>query len=148
MKVGNRAKEAVKICFVSSWFPSKVNPHCTPFVPALVKRFKKTGFEVTIITTREKEEPTFDMKSEGIHGSIPVYRINRHVPLFQMFRLVDKLRPDVVHVHAPNFFSSFAVVVGKILVLFICRLELCCRYVNVWRGNTLIILGSPRIIIE
>ena len=115
MKVRHRAKETVKVCFVSSWFPSKMNPFCTPFVPAFIKRFKKAGLEVGIITTSNKGEPTFDMKSEGIHNSIPVYRINRHFPFFQIFRLVVKLRPDIIHVHAPNFFSSFAVVVGKIL---------------------------------
>ena len=115
MKVRHRAKETVEVCFVSSWFPSKMNPYCTPFVPAFIKRFKKAGLEVGIITTRNNEEPTFDMKSEGIHNSIPVYRVNQYVPFFQMFKLVVKLRPDIIHVHAPNFFSSFAVVVGKIL---------------------------------
>jgi len=114
MKVRQRGQETVKVCFVSSWFPSRMNPHSAPFIPAFVKRFKKAGLKVSVITTRNNEEPFFDPNSR-ICGSIPVYRINRHFAFFQIFKLVAHLRPDIIHVHAPNFFSSFAVIVGKIL---------------------------------
>lgn len=110
-----KPKKTIKVCFVSSWFPSQINPYRTPFVPAFIKRFKKAGFEVDIVTKNDKGEPILDGVSKELHDSIPVHRINWCFPLFQMFRLIFKLRPDIIHVHAPNFFSSFSIVVGKIL---------------------------------
>lgn len=102
----------MKVCIVSSWFPSPTNPFSAPFVLAFAKRIKKAGLEVNVITTRDKGDRTFDLKSEKIN-SIPIYRVNRLFPFLQMFKLIARLRPDIIHVHAPNFFSGFAVVIGK-----------------------------------
>ena len=115
MKVRHGAKETTKVCFVTSWFPSETDPFCTPFVPAFIRRLKKAGLDVDVIAARNNAEPTFEMNSKGIWNSIPTHRVNQDFSFFQMFRLVLKLRPDIIHVHAPNFFSSFAGVVGKIL---------------------------------
>lgn len=104
----------MKVCIVSSWFPSSIDPFSGSFVLAFGKRIKKAGLEVEVITARDKRDQRFDSRSEKVN-SIPIYRVNRFLPFLQMFKLIATLKPHIIHVHAPNFFSSFAVVIAKIL---------------------------------
>jgi len=104
----------MNVCIVTTWFPSRRNPFSAPFVLAFARRIKKAGLEVEVITARDEGGQTFDLNSGEIN-SIPIYRINRRFPFLQMLDLVVRLNPDIIHVHAPNQFSGFAVVIGKLL---------------------------------
>src|SRR5207244_3134799 len=42
------------------------------------------------------------------------YRVTKKVPLFSILKLVNQIKPDIIHVHAPNFFSSTAIVAAKL----------------------------------
>jgi len=103
-------KPHLRLCVVSSWFPSREHPFRTPFVPAFVRRIKKTGIDVTVVTTREKLDSAFELADD-----VPVYRISQRSLFLNMFRLLAELRPDIIHVHAPNFFSSFAIITATLL---------------------------------
>jgi glycosyltransferase involved in cell wall biosynthesis len=46
-----------------------------------------------------------------------IYRVNSRFSLPAIIRLVSKIRPDIIHVHAPNFFSCQAIPVAKIIGL-------------------------------
>jgi L-malate glycosyltransferase len=45
---------------------------------------------------------------------LTIYRVNERFPIFSMLRLVGRIKPDVIHVHAPNFFSSNVIPIAKL----------------------------------
>jgi len=103
-------KPLTRLCVVSSWFPSYQYPLRTPFIPAFVGRIKKTGIAVSVITVREKLDLCFEL----LDGT-PVYRISRFFPFLDLLGLVLRIRPELIHVHAPNQFSGLAVLAARLL---------------------------------
>jgi glycosyltransferase involved in cell wall biosynthesis len=103
------SKDKLKICVVTSWFPNLNCPTISPFVYKFVQNLGKSGHDVSVIVPKVKGEKNIT-KTE----LITIYRVERKLPFFQIYSLVSKIKPDIIHVQAPNFFSVNAIVVGKL----------------------------------
>lgn len=100
----------IKVCIVTSWFPSTKHPNLTPFVYNFAKNLGRSGIKVSVITPLENGD-----KYISNQDFMTIYRIkSRKIPVFSIFKLLNRIKPDVVHVHAPNLFSSHAIVASKL----------------------------------
>lgn len=99
----------MKVCIVTSWFPTKKGPHIAPFVYDFANNLANYGLDVAVITTWDD-----DGESVSHEGQMTIYRIRAKIPLLSILRLCKKIQPDVIHVHAPTLFSSNAIIVAKI----------------------------------
>ncbi len=103
-------KTQMKVCIVTSWFPNKNHPNIAPFVFNFAKNLGNSGVNVSvIIPNTDNGEFITDMKH------MIIYRVAKDFPLFSIFRLIKKIKPDIIHVHAPNIFSSNAIIASKFL---------------------------------
>ena len=100
---------SLKICIVSSWIPSKRQPAFAPYVYNFAQNLGKFGFNTSLICPLEKDEG-----STIKENFITIYRVNKMFPTIPIFRLIGKIKPDIIHVHAPNFFSCSAVLAAKL----------------------------------
>jgi glycosyltransferase involved in cell wall biosynthesis len=100
----------MKICLITSWFPTKGRPYVAPFVYSYAKCLAQSGAEVSVISVREKGDEVFSKRDH-----IPTYRVNPRFPLFSILKLTKRIKPDVIHVHAPNFFGSAAIIAAKLI---------------------------------
>src|SRR5437899_741966 len=107
--MSNRVDVNLNVCIVTSWFPSKKYPGRAPFVYNFVKNLGKFGVQVTVIVPQVEED-----ESVTKEDSMTIYRIRGIFPLFSMLRLVNTIGPDILHVHAPNFFTSIAIIISRI----------------------------------
>lgn len=107
-----RLDKKLKICLITSWFPSNSRPNIAPFVYNFAKNLEMQGVEVSVIAPRISNE---DMISR--QGNMTVYRVSRIMPLFSIIGLINKTKPDILHVHAPNFFSSNAIIAARLMNL-------------------------------
>jgi glycosyltransferase involved in cell wall biosynthesis len=98
----------MNICIISSWLPSNKRPNFSPFVYNFAVNLSKFGINVSVICPQENGD-----KSIMHQDSMTIYRVNRRFPLFPIYRLIDKIKPDIIHVHAPNLFSCNAIPVAK-----------------------------------
>lgn len=99
----------MNVCIVSSWLPSKDRPYFAPFVYNFAENLARFGINAFIIGPSTKmDESVFNT------GLMKIYRINASFPMLSMLRLFDKLKPDLIHVHAPNFFSCNAIPIAKL----------------------------------
>jgi len=109
----NKTGENLSICIVTSWFPNKNQPVSGTFIYLFAKSLAKFGVKVSVITPLLGEEESVTSKD-----SITIYRIagsrRGKFFLFSMMRLVNQIMPDVMHVQAPDFFSSSAIIVAKL----------------------------------
>ena len=99
----------MKICIVSSWLPSKRRPNFAPFVYNFAESLARFGLEVSVVTPLEEGEES--VKCEGL---MTIYRVNTRSAIFSILKLVHKMKPDIIHVQAPNFFSCTAIPVAKL----------------------------------
>ena len=99
----------MKICIVSSWLPSKKRPNFAPFVYDFAENLARFGLEVSLVSPLEKGEESVTRKD-----LMTIYRVNSRSAIFSILRLVLKIRPDILHVQAPNFFSCNAIPVAKL----------------------------------
>jgi len=97
------------ICIVTSWFPSKKNPDFPPFVYDFAKNLANFGVNVSIILPLYEGEQLISKED-----SFTIYRVKGKFPLFSILRLINQIRPQIIHVHAPEFFSSPAVLAARI----------------------------------
>lgn len=95
------------ICIITSWFPSKVHPNVAPFVYDFAKNLRQFGFSVSVITKLEMGEDLFTVKD-----GVEIYRVSGKSTVWSISKLVYRIKPDILHVHAPNYFSSAAIIVG------------------------------------
>src|SRR3712207_3710156 len=95
----------LNVCIVTSWFPSKKHPNVGPFVYNYVDNLAKSIANLSVITTTDDQE-----EAVSRHGSITLYRIKKELAFFSMFKIIDSISPQIIHVHAPNFFSSNAII--------------------------------------
>ena len=103
------ADSGLKICIVSSWVPSKSQPGFAPYVYNFAQNLGKFGLNVSLICPLEKgDEPI----TKG--DFMTIYRVNKNYPVFPVLRLIGKIKPDIIHVHAPNFFSCSAIFAAKL----------------------------------
>jgi glycosyltransferase involved in cell wall biosynthesis len=102
-------KGQMNICIVSTWIPSKKRPYSGIWVFDFAENLVKCGFKVTIIGPLGES----DESSENSH-LFSIYRVNSKLPIYSMFKIVNKIKPDIIHVHAPNFFSSNAIPIAKL----------------------------------
>lgn len=100
---------AVRICIVTSWFPHTTKKGLTPFVYSFAKDLIKWGYDVYVITVLHKGDQKYHY-DEGLK----IYRIKTIFSLISIQNLILKINPDLVHVQAPNSFSSLALIVCKI----------------------------------
>jgi glycosyltransferase involved in cell wall biosynthesis len=99
----------MNICIVSSWIPSKKLPYSGSWVFDLAESIVKNGFNVSIIgPLGESDEPVEHT------DFLSIYRVNSKLPIFSMITLVNKIKPDVIHVHAPNIFSCNVIPIAKL----------------------------------
>ena len=100
------------ICIVSSWIPGKKRPNFPPFVFDFAENMARSNIKVSVIGPLDQEdEPIAQTKL------FTIYRVNSRFPLLSIISLISKIRPDIIHVHAPNFFSCQAIPVAKIMGL-------------------------------
>ena len=99
----------MKICIITSWFPTTEHPYLAPFVNNFIKNLGKSGVDVNLITVLTKGD-----KPLSKEDSITIYRINPKFPLFAILQIVNRIQPDIIHVHAPNFFGSYAIITAKL----------------------------------
>lgn len=102
------ANSGLKICIVSSWVPSSRQPGFAPYVYNFAQNLGKFGLNVTLICPLERGDESVTKRE-----FVTIYRINKKLSVFQIFRLIGKIRPDIIHVHAPNIFSCSAIVASK-----------------------------------
>lgn len=100
----------LNICIVTSWFPSKKHPNRAPFVYNFAKNLAKSVANVSVITTLEDQEEDAITKQD----SLIIYRIKKELTLFSIFKIIDSISPQIIHIHAPNFFSSNAIIPAKL----------------------------------
>jgi glycosyltransferase involved in cell wall biosynthesis len=74
-----------------------------------MKNLGEAGAQVSVITPNVDG----DKKITNL-GFMTIYRISKRFPFFPMFGLINEIRPDIIHVHAPNFFSSSIIAVAKL----------------------------------
>jgi len=99
----------MNICIVSTWIPNKKRPYSGSWVFDFAEGLVRHGFNVSIIgplVQNDKPLENTDFMS--------IYRVNAKLPIFSMLRVVNKIKPDVIHVHAPNFFSCNAIPIAKL----------------------------------
>ena len=84
------------ICIVSTWIPSKKCPYFAPFVYDLAENLARSNFKVSIIGPKGEGDESLTKTD-----LMTIYRVNSRLPMFSMLYLVDKIKPDVLHVHAP-----------------------------------------------
>jgi glycosyltransferase involved in cell wall biosynthesis len=102
-------KNPIKICVITSWFPSRTHPNLAPFVYNFVKNLGRSGVHVSVIVPNSDHDEKITE-----YEFMTIYRVAKVFPLFSILELINKLKPDIIHVHAPNFFSSNAIIVAKL----------------------------------
>jgi glycosyltransferase involved in cell wall biosynthesis len=105
----NRTGENLSICIITSWFPNQKQPVFGTFIYLFAKSLAKFGVKVSCIVPLVGEEEKVTSKD-----SITIYRIKGKFFLFSMMRLINQIKPDVIHVQAPDFFSSSSIVIAKL----------------------------------
>ena len=99
----------LNICIVSTWIPSKKLPYSGSWVFDFAQSLVKYGFNVSIIGPMgENDEPVEHT------DFMSIYRVNSKLPIFSMLTLVNKIKPDVIHVHAPNIFSCNVIPIANL----------------------------------
>ena len=105
----------MNICIITSWFPNSKSPGRAPFVFQFARNLAKLGgVNVSVIRPFEEGE---DGQEQPVskQDSLTIYRVReRMFPLLSILRFVNQIKPDIIHVHAPNFFSSNAIVVAQL----------------------------------
>lgn len=99
----------LNVCIVTSWFPSKKHPNRGSFVYNFAKNLAQSVANVSVIATFEDHEEAITQRD-----SLTIYRIKKESALFSMFKIIGSISPDIIHVHAPNFFSSQAIIPAKL----------------------------------
>jgi glycosyltransferase involved in cell wall biosynthesis len=99
----------MNVCIVSSWIPSKKRPNFAPFVLEFAENLGRFGFKVSVISPLDDTDES--ITNEGL---MTIYRVKGRFPILSMLGLMDKIKPDIIHVHAPNFFSCNAILVAKV----------------------------------
>jgi glycosyltransferase involved in cell wall biosynthesis len=99
----------LKITIVSSWLPTRNDPSFSPYVYSFAENLGRFGFDVSVISPLEEGDESVTSKE-----FMTIYRVNKKLPIFPIYRLIGKIKPDIIHVHAPNFFSSSAIVAAKL----------------------------------
>jgi len=64
---------------------------------------------VSVITPLEDGE-----ESKTHEDFMTIYRVNAKFPILSILKLIGKIKPDIIHVQAPNFFSSNAIPAAKL----------------------------------
>ena len=99
----------MNICIVSSWVPSRRRPHFAPFVYNFAENLGRFGINVSVITPLEDGEESITHED-----LMTIYRVNSRFAIFSILRLIGKIKPDIIHVQAPNFFSVNAIPAAKL----------------------------------
>lgn len=99
----------LNVCIITSWFPSKKHPNLGPFVYNYAKNLAKSPANVSVITILDDQEDAITRQD-----SLTIYRIKKELAFFSMFRTIDSISPQIIHIHAPNFFSSNAIIPAKL----------------------------------
>jgi glycosyltransferase involved in cell wall biosynthesis len=89
--------------------PDPTQPNYSPFVFDFAENLARFGFNVSIIGPMRGNDNSAT-KTE----LLTIYRVNERFPITSMLRLVSRINPDVIHVHAPNFFSCYIIPVAKL----------------------------------
>lgn len=99
----------LNICIVSSWLPGKRRPNFSPFVYEFAKNLGKSGMNVSVICPLENGEELITQEQ-----FMTIYRVNHKFPTIPVSKLIGKIKPHIIHVHAPNFFSCNVIPVAKL----------------------------------
>lgn len=99
----------LNICVVSSWVPSKRQPHFARFVYNFAENLGRNGHNVSLVSPIEEGEEAVTYKD-----LITIYRVNRRIPIYSILAVVSKIKPQIIHVHAPNSFSCSAIFAARL----------------------------------
>src|ERR1051326_2522234 len=103
--VGSR----LKVCIVTSWFPSHSHPNRAPFVLNFARNLSESGVDVSVITCLEDGDQKLSKE-----GQIVIHRIKIQYAFSEMLRIISSISPDVLHVHAPNVFAAPSILVARL----------------------------------
>jgi glycosyltransferase involved in cell wall biosynthesis len=104
----------MNICIVTSWFPTNNQPDVAPFVYNFAKNLGRFGVSVSVIAPIRQDKRA-NLPAIVKKDFMTVYYVNTKFPMFSILKLVNRIKPDIIHVHAPNFFSTNAVIVAKLM---------------------------------
>lgn len=99
----------MKICIVTSWFPNTKHPFLAPFVYEFAKKLVSHGLDVSVITTLGEGDLKFANSND-----LKIFRINERFPFLDILRVINHLNPDLIHIQAPNQFSTAALILGQL----------------------------------
>ena len=89
--------------------PSKGRPHFAPFVYNFAENLGRFGHRVSLISPAYDGEESVERKDQ-----MTIYRVNRKFPAYSILTLMNKIKPQIIHVHAPNFFSCNAIFAARL----------------------------------
>jgi glycosyltransferase involved in cell wall biosynthesis len=69
----------------------------------------KSGANVSVVTTLEAQEEAITRQD-----SLTIYRIKKELAFFSMFKIINSISPQIIHIQAPNSFSSNAIIAAKL----------------------------------
>ena len=113
-----KEKLYLKICIITSWYPSKKSPILGSFVEHFARSLANYGLNVQVITTLQDGDTNLEKKDSLIVHRISPYRnkwIFSYVDMFGILKIIKKIQPDIIHVQAPNYFSLSAIILPKLL---------------------------------
>ena len=116
-----KEKLYLKICIITSWYPSKKYPIMGSFVEHFARSLANYGLNVQVITNLQDGDTNLEKKDSlivhRIKGKIPFIpiRIFSYVDIFAILKIIKKIQPDIIHVQAPNYFSLSAIILPKLL---------------------------------
>lgn len=87
-----------------------MKPHLAPYVHQFAVSLENRGIETSVLTTRTSKDNIFEQVDK-----LNIYRMNANFPFFSMLVILKKIKPDIIHIHAPNQFSCNALMVSKLL---------------------------------
>jgi glycosyltransferase involved in cell wall biosynthesis len=99
----------LKVCIITSWFPSKLFPSIAPFVYKFAMDLIDFGMDVSVITTLGPGDIPFVELNK-----LKIYRVNQKFSIISIFNIINDIGPNFLHVQAPNYFSSISLIVGRI----------------------------------
>lgn len=100
----------LKVCIITSWYPNVLKPHLAPYVHQFAVALQNQGIDTSILTTSTSMNNTFEQID-----NLKIFRVNSIFPLPFMLQILNKIQPNIIHIHAPNQFSSNALIISKLL---------------------------------
>jgi glycosyltransferase involved in cell wall biosynthesis len=84
-------------------------PSIAPFVYKFAIDLIDFGMDVSVITTLGPGDIPFIESNK-----LKIYRVKQKFSFISIFKIINDIKPNILHVQAPNYFSSISIIVGRI----------------------------------